>query len=120
VTERCPRCHKALEYDGESWSCRHCGFHDCMPAMGKPMTRGEVKQAVAELRQRPPLSPKCRGRLHHLCQMPGCGCPHHERTWDGHPPSRLCGSRRNHGPHYWTGQTTGQDLMCPGYSDRGA
>jgi hypothetical protein len=73
--ERCPRDGKALNNAGE---CYHCG--KSYPAMvGTPMTRSEVRELVREVRQRPPLSPKCRGRLHHLCQMKGCGCPHHER-----------------------------------------
>jgi hypothetical protein len=116
VTERCPRDGKRLDHDGR---CAHCGRTFPPAPAGTPMTRQEVRELVRRVRTNP-LSPKCRGRLHKQCAMSTCGCACHVRTWDGHPPSRLCASRRNHGPHHWTGQTTEESLLCPGYSDRGA
>lgn len=77
MTENCPRCGKRLNYVGLAVDCRNCGFSDST-AYGR-MSQPEVKELVRQVRQRPPLSPKCRGWLHHLCQMKGCGCPHHER-----------------------------------------
>lgn len=76
----CTRDGKKLEYDGESWVCRHCGFHDCSPPAGyRPMTQPEARDLVREVRRRPPFSPKCRGRLHHRCAMSSCGCFCHDK-----------------------------------------
>jgi hypothetical protein len=77
-TERCPHDGKKLEYDGVSWMCRHCGFHDCMPAYGPRLTQPDAKELVRRLRERP-LSPKCYGHRHQQCEMSGCPCVCHRR-----------------------------------------
>ena len=77
MTEHCPRDGKKLDHNGE---CLNCEFK--APAMvGMPMTQPEVKELVAEVRRRNPLSPKCLGRMHHRCRVLSCGCNCGHKEW---------------------------------------
>lgn len=70
----CSRCAKAMEYDGESWLCRSCGFHDCLPPNPR-MTQVEVRGRVRKMRAL--RSGSCLSRRHGECHVSTCECACH-------------------------------------------